>query len=111
MFVSLSVHVHVGVWVRWGTELRACGCLVGEDVRVCCGMVVRSHISPSPCLVLQSGRSPMPSSVSPSCGALLASQFEHTIVITKDGCEVLTARLPSSRPLWWETPSTAEAQA
>jgi methionyl aminopeptidase len=28
-----------------------------------------------------------------------SAQFEHTILITKDGCEVLTARLPNSPPL------------
>lgn len=31
-----------------------------------------------------------------------SAQFEHTLLITKDGCEVLTARLPTSPPLWWE---------
>lgn len=28
-----------------------------------------------------------------------SAQFEHTILITKDGCEVLTKRLPESPPL------------
>jgi len=32
-----------------------------------------------------------------------SAQFEHQLVITEDGCEVLTARLPTSPPLWWET--------
>ena len=31
-----------------------------------------------------------------------SAQFEHQLVITEDGCEVLTARLPTSPPLWWE---------
>jgi hypothetical protein len=31
-----------------------------------------------------------------------SAQFEHTLLITKDGCEVLTQRLPTSPPLWWE---------
>jgi len=31
-----------------------------------------------------------------------SAQFEHELVITPDGCEVLTARLPTSPPLWWE---------
>ena len=31
-----------------------------------------------------------------------SAQFEHTLVITPDGAEVLTARLPTSPPLWWE---------
>lgn len=31
-----------------------------------------------------------------------SAQFEHTLLITKDGCEVLTRRLDSSPPLWWE---------
>ena len=28
-----------------------------------------------------------------------SAQFEHTILITADGCEVLTAQLPDSLPL------------
>eukprot|EP00873_Tetraselmis_striata_P025893 jgi/Tetstr1/446157/TSEL_003559.t1 len=31
-----------------------------------------------------------------------SAQFEHTMVVTATGCEVLTARLPTSPPLWWE---------
>ncbi|GLI61587.1 hypothetical protein VaNZ11_004004 [Volvox africanus] len=31
-----------------------------------------------------------------------SAQFEHTLVITREGCEVLTRRLDSSPPLWWE---------
>lgn len=31
-----------------------------------------------------------------------SAQFEHTLVVTASGCEVLTARLPDSLPLWWE---------
>ena len=31
-----------------------------------------------------------------------SAQFEHTIVITETGCEILTARLDSSPPLFWE---------
>ncbi|KAK9918843.1 hypothetical protein WJX75_007458 [Coccomyxa subellipsoidea] len=31
-----------------------------------------------------------------------SAQFEHTLLVTKDGCEVLTKRLPTSPPLWWE---------
>ena len=31
-----------------------------------------------------------------------SAQFEHTLVITEGGCEILTARLPTSPPLWWE---------
>lgn len=33
---------------------------------------------------------------------LLSAQFEHTLLVTKDGCEVLTERLPDSPKLWWE---------
>jgi methionyl aminopeptidase len=32
-----------------------------------------------------------------------SAQFEHQLVITADGCEVLTARTAASPPLWWET--------
>lgn len=31
-----------------------------------------------------------------------SAQFEHQLVVTATGCEVLTARLPTSPPLWWE---------
>lgn len=31
-----------------------------------------------------------------------SAQFEHTLLITAEGCEVLTQRLPTSHPLWWE---------
>jgi len=31
-----------------------------------------------------------------------SAQFEHTLLVTASGCEVLTKRLPSSPPLWWE---------
>jgi methionyl aminopeptidase len=40
-----------------------------------------------------------------------SAQFEHTLVITPDGCEVLTARLPSSPPLWWEAEAETEGPA
>lgn len=32
-----------------------------------------------------------------------SAQFEHQMVVTKTGADVLTARLPTSPPLWWET--------
>ena len=31
-----------------------------------------------------------------------SAQFEHQLLVTKKGAEVLTARLPTSWPLWWE---------
>lgn len=31
-----------------------------------------------------------------------SAQFEHQLVITKDGADVLTRRLDTSPPLWWE---------
>ncbi|CAG9462337.1 unnamed protein product [Pedinophyceae sp. YPF-701] len=31
-----------------------------------------------------------------------SAQYEHTMVVTETGCEVLTARLPDSPPLPWE---------
>lgn len=34
------------------------------------------------------------------------SLFSLQILITEDGCEVLTARLPTSPPLWWEKEGT-----
>ncbi len=32
-----------------------------------------------------------------------SAQFEHTILVTEKGFEVLTARTKDSPPLWWET--------
>lgn len=31
-----------------------------------------------------------------------SAQFEHTLLVTADGCEVLTARLEDSPRFWWE---------
>lgn len=31
-----------------------------------------------------------------------SAQFEHTLVVTKNGCDVLTKRSADSPPLWWE---------
>lgn len=31
-----------------------------------------------------------------------SAQFEHTLLVTEKGVEILTARLPTSRKLWWE---------
>lgn len=39
-----------------------------------------------------------------------SAQFEHTLLVTKTGVEVLTARLPTSPPLWWEAPPASAAQ-
>lgn len=38
-----------------------------------------------------------------------SAQFEHTLLITPTGCELLTARLPTSPPLWWETEERHQA--
>ena len=37
-----------------------------------------------------------------------SAQFEHTILVTDTGVEVLTARLESSPPLWWEAQKAPE---
>ena len=31
-----------------------------------------------------------------------SAQFEHELIITENGCDVLTKRLETSPPLWWE---------
>ena len=31
-----------------------------------------------------------------------SAQFEHSVVVTSSGVDILTKRLPSSPPLWWE---------
>jgi methionyl aminopeptidase len=40
-----------------------------------------------------------------------SAQFEHTVVATRDGCEVLTARLPDSPKFWWEEEEEAAVAA
>lgn len=53
---------------------------------------------------------PTPTHIFPPClprtaateDGLRSAQFEHQLLITPQGCEVLTARLPTSPPLWWE---------
>ena len=32
----------------------------------------------------------------------MSAQFEHTLLCTESGCEILTARTDRSTPLWWE---------
>ncbi len=31
-----------------------------------------------------------------------SAQFEHQVLVTKDGVEILTARQETSPKLWWE---------
>ena len=38
---------------------------------------------------------------------LPSAQFEHTLLLTETGVEILTARLPTSPPLWWEAEAAA----
>ena len=38
---------------------------------------------------------------------LPSAQFEHTLLITESGVDILTARLPTSPPLWWEVEAAA----
>lgn len=40
-----------------------------------------------------------------------SAQFEHTILVTKDGCEVLTARTSKSKKQWWEEEAETAAGA
>lgn len=39
-----------------------------------------------------------------------SAQFEHTILVTEDGYDVLTARTKDSPPLWWEVDETKEPE-
>lgn len=34
-----------------------------------------------------------------------SAQFEHTLLVTENGCEVLTAKLETSPPYFWEVNS------
>lgn len=38
-----------------------------------------------------------------------SAQFEHTVLVTEKGVEILTARTPNSPPLWWEVPTNTPA--
>lgn len=40
-----------------------------------------------------------------------SAQFEHTCLVTEKGYEILTARLPTSPPLCWETETPAATPA
>jgi len=40
---------------------------------------------------------------------LPSAQFEHTLLMHETGVEILTARLPTSPPLWWEEEEGAAA--
>jgi methionyl aminopeptidase len=40
-----------------------------------------------------------------------SAQFEHTVLVTPNGCEVLTARTEDSVPLWWEAEAAAKTAA
>ena len=42
---------------------------------------------------------------------LPSAQFEHTLLVHETGCEILTARLPTSPPLWWEAEAAAAGDA
>ncbi|MES1914491.1 MAG: Methionine aminopeptidase 1, partial [Cercozoa sp. M6MM] len=39
-----------------------------------------------------------------------SAQFEHTLLVTKTGVEILTARTEESVPFWWEQPQQAVEQ-
>mmetsp|Transcript_18439 Transcript_18439/g.29251 ORF Transcript_18439/g.29251 Transcript_18439/m.29251 type:complete len:185 (-) Transcript_18439:130-684(-) len=39
-----------------------------------------------------------------------SAQFEHTVLVTTDGVEVLTARTPHSAPLWWQIEEAAAVE-
>ena len=38
----------------------------------------------------------------------LSAQFEHQLIITETGCDILTQRLETSPPLWWEVEGEEE---
>ena len=39
-----------------------------------------------------------------------SAQFEHTLLVTHDGVEVLTERQPTSPPLWWHEGTIARTE-
>ena len=38
-----------------------------------------------------------------------SAQFEHTVLVTDKGVEILTARTPESPPMWWEAEAAASS--
>ena len=42
---------------------------------------------------------------------LPSAQFEHTLLVTETGCEILTKRLETSPPLWWEAEAAERGAA
>jgi len=40
-----------------------------------------------------------------------SAQFEHTVLVTEKGVDILTARTKDSPPLWWELPENTAAEA
>jgi len=40
-----------------------------------------------------------------------SAQFEHTLLVNETGVEILTARLPTSPPLWWEAQAASADSA
>ena len=40
-----------------------------------------------------------------------SAQFEHTLLVTETGVDILTARLPTSPPLWWEADAAEAASS
>ena len=42
---------------------------------------------------------------------LPSAQFEHTLLVTETGCEILTKRLETSPPLWWEAEAAESGAA
>ena len=69
------------------------------------------------CLTHRSSSPPLPSATihrpddwtSATEDGQRSAQFEHTILVTETGFELLTARTADSRPLWWEE-EAAEAK-
>jgi methionyl aminopeptidase len=40
-----------------------------------------------------------------------SAQFEHTVLVTEKGVEILTARTKESPPLWWEVDQAASSSS
>lgn len=40
-----------------------------------------------------------------------SAQFEHTLLVTEKGVEILTARTKDSPPLWWESASSSSSSS
>ena len=93
----------------WCAQPACWAAPVVRCMNACCSCSCLARFSPR----LRAGKTDAASRLSfPRCRTAVtedgrrSAQFEHTLVITEGGCEILTARLPTSPPMFWEVDSS-----